>query len=141
MGIDSNLVVMTSNKDVFEILREIEIAIAPLLKRWKRGDGAMPKKHNSINDNGLIVMDFITQNNESRSLFINFKCDDDYCDYNIPELIGNKIILSLGYWGQNEEILQAIGLSLLKYGKVFIRVNDSTDVFTEISNTNLNIIF
>jgi hypothetical protein len=140
MGIDSNLVVMTDSKDVFEILKDIETSISHLLKKWKRGDGPIPFITNSINSNGLVVMNFKLNNDESRSLYINFYCDSDYCEIE-SELIGKKIILSLGCWGKNEEILQVIGLSLFKYGKVYLRLNDSTDSFSELSNTNLNVIF
>jgi hypothetical protein len=127
MGCDTKGVVATEEKNPHTIFRTIKYAIFNEAKRetgidnvtavWVDGY-SMPTCRLSDID-GLINVEFKFAG-ESRDMSVITSCDHDYEDV-VP---GNKIILSLGAWGQSVRFIEIALRALSDLGKTYIWEND-----------------
>lgn len=135
MSIDSKLVVMTSNKNPFEIIHKVENALESIIKSIHKEKRIKPRIQFQIHTYGMITASFDTKENSQRQLNIHFTCDND--QDHVPELIGPKLIFSIGCWGLNELIMNTLAEHLVSEGKVFVQYNDCSDSFIELSSKDL----
>lgn len=128
MGISTKCVCLTSNKNVFQVSKMIEQEIAALVRTYKNPKVRIDKNNmlQGMDLNAtceMIVLNFKIKG-EQRNLHIHFSCD---CD--APELGGKKIICTVGYWGESEEIIKACARALSSLGTVFVQYEDSSSEF------------
>jgi len=125
MGVDSKGVCQTDSKDVFEICSKIESAINKMIKNQR--EGLMDKDNSSVHVDlcpGLeMVRVIFTYKGENRIIHVHFGCDSD-----AKEVIGKKIIWSVGMWGSSEEIVRTVGESLSDLGPIFLDLNDCDEI-------------
>lgn len=71
------------------------------------------------------VISFGNGDESRRSLFMFPTCSSDYSD--VCE--GHKVIFSIGYWGNSEEIMSVLSGALKPYGDVYYDFNDCDDEY------------
>lgn len=69
------------------------------------------------------VINFGNGDESRRSLFMSPTCSSDYGDV----YDGYKVIFSIGYWGNSEEIMSVLSEALKPYGDVYYDFNDCDD--------------
>lgn len=138
MGADTKGLVMTNQKDAFEVAHKVVGAIESLMTAtnydWRRSSiiskamGENPqftKPCIEMASFSQMLQITFTYKGEDRMLNIHFDCDSDgeACGYKD----GSKLILSLGCWGSSVEIMRAILNELKVYGDAYLIENDCSD--------------
>jgi hypothetical protein len=143
MGCDTKGAVVTEEKNPHVIFRAIKWAIFNEIKK-ERGidnvtavwgdDYTMPTCRLSDMD-GLINVEFKFAG-ESRDMFVITSCDHDYED----EVPGNKIILSLGAWGQSVRFVEIALRALSDLGATYIWENDCEGDWKPITSEQKEVV-
>lgn len=127
MSVDSKGYCLTDNKDVFKITALVESSIDNLITSAAIPKGRMRYDEKNkwiskeiVGQSEMIIFSF-KYKNEQRSVHFNFGCDTDG---SADGLIGQKLIFSIGMWGESEVIIKAIGNSLASLGPVYLQLND-----------------
>ena len=138
MGADTKGLVMTEQKNAFEVAHKVVDAIESLITRTNHEWRTSSIINNAMGENpqftspriemasfSQMLRIIFTYKGEDRMLTIHFDCDSDGegCGY----IDGSKIILSLGYWGSSVEIMRAVLDELKVYGDAYLIDNDCSD--------------
>lgn len=138
MGADTKGLVMTEQKNAFEVAHKVVDAIESLMTRTNHEWRTSSIINNAMGENpqftspriemasfGQMLRIIFTYKGEDRMLTIHFDCDSDGegCGYKN----GSKLILSLGYWGSSVEIMRAVLDELKVYGDAYLIDNDCSD--------------
>ena len=138
MGADTKGLVMTEQKNAFEVAHKVVDAIESLMTTtnydWRRssiinkirgGNPQFTRPRIEMASFSQMLQVAFTYKGEDRSLNIHFDCDSDgeACGYKN----GSKLILSLGYWGSSVEIMRAVLDELKVYGEAYLIDNDCSD--------------
>lgn len=137
MSIDTKLVIMTSNKDVFAILNKVEKALDEVIRPIHKGVRIRPSIRFQIHTYGMVTASFDTKESSLRQLNIHFDCDTD-CENETDNLFGKKLIFSIGAWGKNSEIMHTLAYHLQDLGKIYIKYDDCSDPFIELTLMDIN---
>lgn len=138
MGADTKGLVMTEQKNAFEVAHKVVDAIESLMTTtsydWhtssiiNKARGENPHftspRIEMASFSQMLRITFAYKG-EDRTLTIHFDCDSDGegCGYKD----GSKLILSLGYWGSSVEIMRAVLEELKVYGDAYLIDNDCSD--------------
>lgn len=138
MGADTKGLVLTEQKNAFEVAHKVVGAIESLMTSnnydWRtsaiidsvRGNSPLftaPQIEMASFCQMLRVI--FAYKGEDRILTIHFDCDSDgeACGYKD----GSKLILSLGAWGSSVEIMRAVLNAMKVYGQAYLIENDCSD--------------
>lgn len=138
MGADTKGLVMTEQKNAFEVAQKVVGAIEGLMTTtnydWRTSsiiNKAMGENSQFTNPRiemasfSQMLRIIFTYKGEDRILTVHFDCDSDGegCGYKD----GSKLVLSLGYWGSSVEIIRAVLGELKVYGPAYLIENDCSD--------------
>lgn len=148
MSIDSKLVLSCNKEDTLNIGKSVSKALGKyagdkLNDFWQNNTDACNlvhflhndsyKEHSDKYTNGVTVTahDFNTfwfvfgsGDDIKRSLFMFTTCSSDHED-----IEGDyKIVFSIGYWGNSEEILMVVAEAIKEFGNVYYDYNDCDDL-------------
>lgn len=130
MGGDSKGYCLTTNKNVFKVSHLVEKAIDRLLVSSATPKGRIRYDENNkwnsreiVSDCSMIRFAFMYKS-EKRIVHLHFGCDSDGEQNG---LFGQKLIFSLGLWGESEAIIRAIAEPLRVLGPVYLQLNDCND--------------
>lgn len=138
MGADTKGLVITNQKDAFEVAKKVIKAVEELMSQvnydWRTSSIIQKARGEPLQFSApqvrlstfpqMLMVNFIF-NGENRQLNIHFDCgsDGEACGYKN----GSKLILSLGYWGSSVEIMRAVLDELKVDGEAYLLANDCSD--------------
>lgn len=138
MGVDTKGLVMTEQKNAFEVAKKVVKAVEGLMSEvnydWRTSSIIQKALGEPLQFSGpqvrmsasshMLMVNFIF-NGENRQLNVHFDCDSDGegCGYKD----GSKLILSLGCWGSSVELMRVVLEELKVYGPAYLIENDCSD--------------
>lgn len=133
MGVNTNGLVMTNEKNPFLVCSKINDAIHKAMlqetngKDWRSITRSEEFAHPKFEMNPDLEMMtvFFTWKTEKRMLSIHFGCDCDGVDVGYYD--GSKIIMSLGFWGDSVNLMRIALESLKEFGNAYLIENDCSD--------------
>lgn len=147
MSLDSKMFVTCNKDDVISIGNSVTEALNTYVRDkldnyWKNNTNAQSRVNFMWSDsykdqsnkftNGVsvtshnfdtFVISFGNGDDCTRNLFMFPTCSSDYSDV----YDGYKVIFSIGYWGNSEEIMNVLSEALKPYGYVYYDFNDCDD--------------
>ena len=147
MSVDSKMFVTCNKEDVISIGNSVTEALNVYVRGklddyWKNNTDAQSRLNFMWSDsykdqnykftNGVsiktynfdtFVISFGNGDDSRRSLFMFPTCSDDY-NYVVE---GYKVLFSIGYWGNSDEIMNAVAGAIKPYGDVYYDYNDCDD--------------
>lgn len=133
MGCDTKGFVMTKEKDVFKVSKNIHSTIEQMilvesgkenLFQAYRTEGFSSINVEIANTSNMLIFNFEFKG-EKRNLHIHFDCDSDgkACGY----ADGSKLILSFGYWGSSVKLMRGILENLKTFGTCYLIEDDCSN--------------
>lgn len=148
MSVDSKMFVTCNKEDVISIGNSVTEALNTYVRDkldsyWRYNTDAQSRVNFMWSDsykdqnykftNGVsvtshnfdtFVISFGNGDESRRSLFMFPTCSSDYNDV----YDGYKVIFSIGYWGNSEEIMNVLSEALKPFGDVYYDFNDCDDL-------------